>query len=37
VLGQGLYLRFIFAEAGARHDIEQAQIAARGRLRVVIG
>ena len=31
------YLGFIFAEAGTRHDVEQALVAARGRLRVVIG
>jgi hypothetical protein len=30
------YLGFIFAEAGTRQDVEQALIAARDRLRVVI-
>jgi hypothetical protein len=30
------YLGFIFAEAGTRHDVEQALIAARDRLRVII-
>ena len=31
------YLGFLFAEAGTRHDVEQALVAARRRLRVVIG
>jgi hypothetical protein len=30
------YLGFIFAEAGTRHDVENALTAARDRLRVVI-
>ena len=30
------YLGFIFAEAGTRHEVENALTAARGRLRVVI-
>ena len=36
-LGRDRYLGFIVAEAGIRHDVEQALAAARGRLRVVIG
>jgi hypothetical protein len=30
------YLGFIFAEAGTRHEVEQALTAARGQLRVII-
>jgi L-amino acid ligase C-terminal domain 2 len=30
------YLGFIFAEAGARHEVEQALTAARDQLRVII-
>jgi len=30
------YLGFIFAEAGTRHEVEQALTTARGQLRVII-